>query len=135
MVSSSKQFSLSCIVLALHVLTGSQNAPTPREIPERDPFWTHHRLVCSFSPPLSSWIYFLSLSWPRSIPAIFLWPLHKQRPPPCNFFYLVRCKDGYGCRFGHHCIIIPEHLADFRRTAKRTTRAPVLIFESVSQLI
>jgi len=46
-------------------------------------------------------------------------PLHKQTPAPCNFYYLATCKDGMKCKFGHHYILTPEQLEDFRESAKQ----------------
>ena len=46
-------------------------------------------------------------------------PLHKQKPPPCNFYYLSTCKDNHKCRFAHHYNLTPEQLDDFRKSAKQ----------------
>ncbi|GJE86088.1 CCCH-type zinc finger protein [Phanerochaete sordida] len=46
-------------------------------------------------------------------------PLHKHRPPPCNFFYLANCKHGDKCRYAHDYIVTPEHIAELRKNAKK----------------
>jgi len=46
-------------------------------------------------------------------------PLHKQKPPPCNFHYLAQCKQGQNCRFGHDYVLVPDQLKELREASKR----------------
>ncbi|RPD82575.1 hypothetical protein L226DRAFT_549286 [Lentinus tigrinus ALCF2SS1-7] len=46
-------------------------------------------------------------------------PLHKQRPPPCNFFYLARCNNGDHCKYEHNYPLTSEQIADLRVNAKK----------------
>ncbi|KAL7285296.1 hypothetical protein ACG7TL_000391 [Trametes sanguinea] len=46
-------------------------------------------------------------------------PLHKQKPPPCNFHYLAKCHNGDRCRYEHHYILTPEQVTELRVNAKR----------------
>ncbi|KAI0365226.1 hypothetical protein BV20DRAFT_954754 [Pilatotrama ljubarskyi] len=46
-------------------------------------------------------------------------PLHKQKPPPCNFHYLARCNNGDHCKYEHHYPLTPEQVAELRTNAKR----------------
>ncbi|KAI9063042.1 hypothetical protein FKP32DRAFT_1686352 [Trametes sanguinea] len=46
-------------------------------------------------------------------------PLHKQKPPPCNFHYLAKCHNGDRCRYEHHYILTPEQITELRVNAKR----------------
>ncbi|CAL1695900.1 unnamed protein product [Somion occarium] len=46
-------------------------------------------------------------------------PLHKHRPPPCNFYYLADCKHGLKCRYGHNYILLPEHIDELRTNSRK----------------
>ncbi|KAJ8495853.1 hypothetical protein ONZ51_g1442 [Trametes cubensis] len=46
-------------------------------------------------------------------------PLHKQKPPPCNFFYLAKCNNGDHCRYEHNYPLTPEQVAELRVNAKK----------------
>ncbi|EMD42028.1 hypothetical protein CERSUDRAFT_79626 [Gelatoporia subvermispora B] len=46
-------------------------------------------------------------------------PLHKQRPPPCNFYYLSECQQGDKCRYSHDYILLSEQLNELRVNAKK----------------
>ncbi|EKM61021.1 uncharacterized protein PHACADRAFT_168384 [Phanerochaete carnosa HHB-10118-sp] len=46
-------------------------------------------------------------------------PLHKHRPPPCNFFYLMHCKHGNKCRYAHDYILDEKHVMELRENAKK----------------
>ncbi|GBE77914.1 hypothetical protein SCP_0107960 [Sparassis crispa] len=46
-------------------------------------------------------------------------PLHKQKPPPCNFYYLAECKQGQNCRFGHDYVLLPEQVVELREASKK----------------
>ncbi|KAI0778162.1 hypothetical protein BD413DRAFT_684062 [Trametes elegans] len=46
-------------------------------------------------------------------------PLHKQKPPPCNFHYLARCNNGDHCRYEHNYPLTPEQVAELRTNAKK----------------
>ncbi|KAI0361652.1 hypothetical protein OH77DRAFT_1508535 [Trametes cingulata] len=46
-------------------------------------------------------------------------PLHKQKPPPCNFHYLARCNNGDHCKYEHHYPLTPEQIAELRINAKK----------------
>lgn len=46
-------------------------------------------------------------------------PLHKQRPMPCNFYYLAECKQGQNCRFAHDYVLLPDQLTVLRDTARK----------------
>jgi len=101
--------------------------------PQANPPFARLQPSPSFSPPMPTASPFQPMSAPTSpeyvtrvisppSPVLYVdptLPLHKQTPPPCNFFYLARCRDGKRCRFGHHYILSSEELADFRRTAKK----------------
>lgn len=52
----------------------------------------------------------------KTVPGL---PLHKHRPPPCNFFYLAHCRHGDKCRYAHDYILSPEHLDELRKNAKK----------------
>ncbi|KAI0348036.1 hypothetical protein BDW22DRAFT_50214 [Trametopsis cervina] len=45
-------------------------------------------------------------------------PLHKQKPPPCNFFYLAECKHGANCRYEHNYVLTTDQLDELRKNAK-----------------
>ncbi|KZS92991.1 hypothetical protein SISNIDRAFT_550014, partial [Sistotremastrum niveocremeum HHB9708] len=45
-------------------------------------------------------------------------PLSKQKPVPCNYFYLTRCKTGPTCRFAHDYILTRDQVVELRRLAK-----------------
>ncbi|KAJ7492585.1 hypothetical protein FB451DRAFT_1218897 [Mycena latifolia] len=46
-------------------------------------------------------------------------PLHKQKPPPCTFYYLSTCKQGLQCTYGHAYILTPTNYAELRENAKK----------------
>ncbi|KAH9944404.1 uncharacterized protein BXZ73DRAFT_40022 [Epithele typhae] len=46
-------------------------------------------------------------------------PLHKQRPPPCNFFYLARCNNGEHCKYEHNYPLTPDQVGELRVNAKK----------------
>ncbi|TCD71503.1 hypothetical protein EIP91_008884 [Steccherinum ochraceum] len=46
-------------------------------------------------------------------------PLHRQKPPPCNFFYLADCKHGSGCRYGHDYYLQPYHIEELRENSPK----------------
>ncbi|PIL31987.1 hypothetical protein GSI_06691 [Ganoderma sinense ZZ0214-1] len=46
-------------------------------------------------------------------------PLHKQKPPPCNFFYLARCNNGDHCKYEHNYPLSPDQVAELRVNAKK----------------
>ncbi|TFY69774.1 hypothetical protein EVJ58_g230 [Rhodofomes roseus] len=46
-------------------------------------------------------------------------PLHKLRPPPCNFHYLAECKQGQNCRFSHGYALTPTQLLELRDNARK----------------
>ncbi|KAF9777789.1 hypothetical protein BJ322DRAFT_1095414 [Thelephora terrestris] len=107
------------------------NLPFPHFQPT--PSYTPPQPSPPFSPQMSTSSPFRLMSAPPSpsyapqaitppSPPLYLdptLPLHKQNPPPCNFYYLSRCKDGHRCRFGHGYILTPEQLGDFRKNAKK----------------
>ncbi|KAJ7706142.1 hypothetical protein B0H17DRAFT_1035886 [Mycena rosella] len=47
-------------------------------------------------------------------------PLHKQKPPPCTFFYLSICRQGAQCTYGHDYILTPPNYAELRENAKKS---------------
>jgi len=47
-------------------------------------------------------------------------PINKQKPPPCNFYYLAECKSGDRCRYGHDYILTHEHLDEIRINSKKS---------------
>ncbi|KAI0724530.1 hypothetical protein C8T65DRAFT_691548 [Cerioporus squamosus] len=46
-------------------------------------------------------------------------PLHRQKPPPCNFFYLARCNNGDHCKYEHNYPLTPDQVAELRVNAKK----------------
>ncbi|KAH9849783.1 hypothetical protein C2E23DRAFT_736548 [Lenzites betulinus] len=46
-------------------------------------------------------------------------PLHRQKPPPCNFHYLARCTNGDHCRYEHNYPLTPEQVTELRVNAKK----------------
>ncbi|KAI0801289.1 hypothetical protein C8Q74DRAFT_1454658 [Fomes fomentarius] len=48
-----------------------------------------------------------------------LQPLHKQKPPPCNFFYLARCNNGDHCKYEHNYPLTQDQVAELRVNAKK----------------
>ncbi|EPQ60792.1 hypothetical protein GLOTRDRAFT_124541 [Gloeophyllum trabeum ATCC 11539] len=46
--------------------------------------------------------------------------INKQKPPPCNFYYLAECKSGDRCRYGHDYILTHDHLNEIRTNSKRS---------------
>ncbi|OBZ80082.1 hypothetical protein A0H81_01170 [Grifola frondosa] len=46
-------------------------------------------------------------------------PLHRQKPPPCNFYYLATCKQGQNCRYAHDYVLTNEQLNELRVNAKK----------------
>ncbi|KAI0639377.1 hypothetical protein C8Q77DRAFT_1044898 [Trametes polyzona] len=46
-------------------------------------------------------------------------PLHKQKPPPCNFHYLAKCNNGDHCKYEHYYPLTPEQIDELRVNAKR----------------
>ncbi|KAF9643842.1 hypothetical protein BDM02DRAFT_3122850 [Thelephora ganbajun] len=110
-----------------------QPQPIPFLQSQSSPLFPQAQSNPSFSPAMSIASSFQPISAPTSpeyvpqimspsSPAPYLdptLPLHKQKPPPCNFYYLATCKDGPGCRFAHHYMLTAGQLADFRKSAKK----------------
>lgn len=42
-----------------------------------------------------------------------------DKPPPCNYFYLLNCKHGERCRYGHDYDMSQEHVDELRVNAKK----------------
>ncbi|TFK57272.1 hypothetical protein OE88DRAFT_1690849 [Heliocybe sulcata] len=47
-------------------------------------------------------------------------PINKQKPPPCNFYYLAECKSGDRCRYGHDYILTKQQLDEIRYNSKKS---------------
>ncbi|KAI0322712.1 hypothetical protein OF83DRAFT_1092562 [Amylostereum chailletii] len=43
-----------------------------------------------------------------------------DKPPPCTWHYLTKCRTGAKCRFGHDYVVTPDTLAILRLNAKRS---------------
>ncbi|KDQ63727.1 hypothetical protein JAAARDRAFT_75984 [Jaapia argillacea MUCL 33604] len=47
-------------------------------------------------------------------------PISKQKPPPCNFFYLAQCKSGDKCRYGHDYTLSQADLEEVRTNSLKS---------------
>ncbi|KAF7983962.1 hypothetical protein HWV62_18390 [Athelia sp. TMB] len=60
-----------------------------------------------------------SINPPRFAKAVFIQPLHKQNPPPCNEYYLMSCFKGAACKYSHKYELTAEQRAVLANNAKK----------------
>ncbi|KAH8102638.1 hypothetical protein BXZ70DRAFT_1070881 [Cristinia sonorae] len=46
-------------------------------------------------------------------------PLRRQKPPPCNFYYLSECKHGAKCRYGHDYRLSSQDIGELRESSPK----------------
>ncbi|EJD00942.1 uncharacterized protein FOMMEDRAFT_110379 [Fomitiporia mediterranea MF3/22] len=63
-------------------------------------------------------------------------PLSKQKPPPCNEYYLLkRCPRGETCKYGHSYALTGEMIAELARQAKKALPHIILWRQTVALCI